>query len=579
MYRKYEKMIADNKIEFVVLTNGISPSTVVPAGVQGDDKAIMLVFDVSALELDLSDRLRIDVENGVGGFYSSTELLRVNNKVSFELPFDVTRFGGIAKLFLIVSSFSEGVEQKIKYSLPARICFESSAVETTGYDKVNKSLTGIVYECEKLVDNAKQSEQNALESANNAAEYELNAREYMINAENSANRIENMLIPQNFDVQLNVEKTVSSDRISGQIYADWNNVRCCWILNYAQALELESGKYYVAISRDFTNKTAVIMPFIDNNYVYVASFNVSGKTIENVCTNGDEYIIDMIKRTNNAVAIVEHSLDSKANLDDVVNRIESSKNEMLSKTVAKITNSKTGKSIVRADMCDERCPMNVTIYGDAEHGTTAVNPVLKMYGKNLLNITRSEGSGVLMNKSTIRVVNPTSLVKSSLTPISLPAGKYTVSATVSGSISYSSGANKIWSVGFKLNDDTKMTLFNNFESGIQTEKFTVDIAEGDTFAFHQIYFRSLPEACNITVNIMVEAGANATEFEEFRDAVTFSAGQTILPDENVSLSVIPYTPASTLIFSDNAGADCAIKTDYTQNLQLVIADIYDKLAK
>lgn len=157
-------------VNFTVKADGsVSPITPQPGGVVGEDNSVSVCFDVSAISIGSSDLVRIDFANGAGGFFSSEHLSVADSKVTYLLPYEVTTAGGTAQLHLVVTTFNDSDEEVIRYSFPARIYFESSAIGSVGYNAYRKGLSGLVVEANEAAESASASANDAAESQTAAA--------------------------------------------------------------------------------------------------------------------------------------------------------------------------------------------------------------------------------------------------------------------------------------------------------------------------------------------------------------------------------------------------------------------------
>lgn len=157
-------------IEYTVSADSISPVSVQNGGVAGDENAVEIVFDLSGFTLDDTNRIRVDITDGSGAFYSSENLAVSGGRVLFNLPREVTLAGGIAQLHLVITTLENGAVSSIFHSYPALVRFEASPDMTEQYHRYEHGLSGLAAQCENYVRAAEESANKAEESANAASE-------------------------------------------------------------------------------------------------------------------------------------------------------------------------------------------------------------------------------------------------------------------------------------------------------------------------------------------------------------------------------------------------------------------------
>ena len=147
--------MTQREITFICTDSDISPRTLQYGGLQGEDNATELKFDVSDLDLTVesghSVAYRMDCTDGTGGFYSENLTLQTgsSNKkyVLFSIPYIVTRPGGVAKLHLVISDLdSDNVEAAILYSKTAKLYFDATGEGSTARNQYKRELSGLMEE-------------------------------------------------------------------------------------------------------------------------------------------------------------------------------------------------------------------------------------------------------------------------------------------------------------------------------------------------------------------------------------------------------------------------------------------------
>ena len=121
-------------IDITVFSNGgVSPDSIIDAGVQGDDKTTALNVTVDSEfipEMSADETLKVYAEcvNGAGEYYVSDFLDFTDNTINFPLPIEITRGGGMASLHFVFSVLNaSNVQQCVIICRQIKLKFEDSA--------------------------------------------------------------------------------------------------------------------------------------------------------------------------------------------------------------------------------------------------------------------------------------------------------------------------------------------------------------------------------------------------------------------------------------------------------------------
>ena len=158
--------MTQREITFICTDSDISPRTLQYGGLQGEDNATELTFDISDLDLTVesghSVAYRMDCTDGTGGFYSESLTLQTGNSnkkyVVFSVPYTVTRPGGVAKLHLVISELdADNVETEILYSKTAKLYFDATGDGSVSRNQYKRELSGLVEEASNAAEIAQEA--------------------------------------------------------------------------------------------------------------------------------------------------------------------------------------------------------------------------------------------------------------------------------------------------------------------------------------------------------------------------------------------------------------------------------------
>ena len=143
------------KIEYKVTGGGrVSPSTRQWGGMQYEDRATELVFDISDTEVKKEGILwRIDFNSSAAGYNPSETLTVEGGRVKRLLPYDMTRCGGEIQVTLIGTEVDlEGKEQSIAYSVPVTVYLTEVEQDEDSEGKIAESLSAMENSVKKMTE-------------------------------------------------------------------------------------------------------------------------------------------------------------------------------------------------------------------------------------------------------------------------------------------------------------------------------------------------------------------------------------------------------------------------------------------
>lgn len=161
------------KIEYKISDGGrVSPSTRQWGGMQYEDNATELVFDISDTEVKKEGILwRIDFNSSAAGYNPSETLMVEGGKVKRLLPYDMTRCGGEIQVTLIGTEVDgEGQELSIAYSIPVTVYLTDVEQHEESAKEMAPRISAAEASAVDAAKRAKQSEEAAAESAELAEE-------------------------------------------------------------------------------------------------------------------------------------------------------------------------------------------------------------------------------------------------------------------------------------------------------------------------------------------------------------------------------------------------------------------------
>ena len=143
------------KIEYKVSDGGrVSPSTRQWGGMQYEDNATELVFDISDTDVKKEGILwRIDFNSSAAGYNPSETLTVEGGKVSRLLPYDMTRCGGEIQVTLIGTEVDgEDKELSIAYSVPVMVYLTDVEQDEDSEGKIAERLSAIESSVKKMTE-------------------------------------------------------------------------------------------------------------------------------------------------------------------------------------------------------------------------------------------------------------------------------------------------------------------------------------------------------------------------------------------------------------------------------------------
>ena len=171
------------EVIFSVDTGGIVPLKMQNAGVQGEDNATKVIFELD--ESLLNKSYLLNITDGSGHFFATDFLTLSDGKITYSHPAEVTAVGGICQINLVIKD-----GDTVMFSYPARLYFEPTAEGTHTVVKYLKDIGDALDVCRECAEDAEESKQAAQSSAEAAADAQTAAETAKASAAESASAAE-----------------------------------------------------------------------------------------------------------------------------------------------------------------------------------------------------------------------------------------------------------------------------------------------------------------------------------------------------------------------------------------------------
>lgn len=166
--------MAIRTISYSVKSDGISPNTEQQAGLQSEHAVTQLVFtlDSTLYQALLSEKsetdtfvYRFDCCDSMGGAVKTDPSALTSDTVSFTVGENLTRSGGKARVYLVISRFnSEEKTETELLSFPAKLRFENVPETDSDNGASRESLSTLTEAAKNAAERAKQSADTAVEA-------------------------------------------------------------------------------------------------------------------------------------------------------------------------------------------------------------------------------------------------------------------------------------------------------------------------------------------------------------------------------------------------------------------------------
>lgn len=162
--------MAIRKFEFTVKEDGITPATEQRAGIQSERSATQLVFNIedklySKLLAEKGENslvYRFDCYDSVGGTVRSDTKTLESSAVSFDIGENLTRHGGKAAVYLIVSVYNSDDKTELELlSYPAKLRFENIPPAGNDNGEERESFSTLAESAKNAAESAAASESAA----------------------------------------------------------------------------------------------------------------------------------------------------------------------------------------------------------------------------------------------------------------------------------------------------------------------------------------------------------------------------------------------------------------------------------
>ncbi len=152
---------------------GVSPSTRQWGGMQYEDKATEIIFNIGELHSEDIEGIvwRIDFDSSSAGYSAGKILEVIDGMVSRLLEYDMTRFGGEIQVTLIGTKLNEDCEQEsIAYFIPVKVYLTEVEQHGESAEEIAPSISGAEASALDAAARAKESEETAKKAADEAKE-------------------------------------------------------------------------------------------------------------------------------------------------------------------------------------------------------------------------------------------------------------------------------------------------------------------------------------------------------------------------------------------------------------------------
>ncbi len=162
--------MAVRKFEFTVKEDGITPATEQRAGIQSEHGATQLVFNIedklyAKLLTEKGENslvYRFDCYDSVGGMVLSDTKALESSAVSFDIGENLTRHGGRAAVYLIISVYNSDDKTELELlSYPAKLRFENIPPVGSDNGEERESLSTLAEAAKNAAESAAASESAA----------------------------------------------------------------------------------------------------------------------------------------------------------------------------------------------------------------------------------------------------------------------------------------------------------------------------------------------------------------------------------------------------------------------------------
>lgn len=170
----------EREILYKVTENAVLPSTKQWGGMQYEDNATGIAFDIS--EIITEDVVwRIDFDSAGAGYNPSENLTVENGRVSRFIPYDMTRCGGEIQVTLVGTLIDGlGKAARIVYSVPVTVYLTEVERHEESEDKVALSVSAAEKSALDAADRSARSADEAEQSAEAAKSAQIKTEESML---------------------------------------------------------------------------------------------------------------------------------------------------------------------------------------------------------------------------------------------------------------------------------------------------------------------------------------------------------------------------------------------------------------
>lgn len=169
--------MAIETINYTVYASRIEPNTKQFGGVQGDHNKVEVVFTIDELlwkqlepdAKELKLRYRFDLYNGGGEMLNGDPELLNGNEVSILVNEWLTRYGGVAKIVLVITKLENNTTHLQLHSFPVNLRFESLPTGSKSDGESHESITTLAEVAKYAADRAVNARKVAEDAADKVA--------------------------------------------------------------------------------------------------------------------------------------------------------------------------------------------------------------------------------------------------------------------------------------------------------------------------------------------------------------------------------------------------------------------------
>ena len=222
-----------------------------------------------------------------------------------------------------------------------------------------------------------------------------------------------------------------------------------------------------------------------------------------------------------------------------------------------------------------------TAYEPYYEPKSVTNPTVSVYGKNLSfwqNVASK--NGYTFNNSHCDVLNPTTAYNavSGANYTKISSGTYTISVNIIGNVVYGSNDKKML-IYYKLNGENKYLAMRN-ENDVNVKlKSTFTIDSQSDIAIERVWFPTTPTSADLSIDVQLEVGSTATEYEPYTEPQTANPSITIGEGEVFKVETFnAVSPTMTVVATDDNALVSVVDVTYNRDVGKVLGNLQAAIA-